>query len=1141
MRLHGPRLVLSATDVSNFLGCRHRTALDMAAAHGAREIRYDQDPLLELLWQKGAEHEQRYVDRLRSEGLTFVDLRSAPKILTATLAAMRDGVDIIVQGALGDDRWFGKPDIMWRVAKPGTSWAWSYEISDTKLARETKAGTILQLGLYSELLADIQGIRPEYFHVVTPDAIAPVKSYRVDDYAAYFRQTRASLLVETAADYEAMIAEYYPDPVDHCEICQWRTACASKRRADDHLSLVANITRGQRRELQAQSVETLTALASLPFPLEFKPKRGSPESYDRVIDQARLQLESRGKTPPLHELLAIEPNRGLCRLPEPSEGDLFLDLEGDPFGAGGEHGRDYLFGLARADGSYVARWAFDDADERQGFEWVMDTIAAAVREHPSMHVYHYAPYEPAAFKRLMGRYATRDRELDEMLRAGRFVDLYAVVRQGMRAGIERYSIKNLEPLYSFERTVPLFEANRGLKLVELALGIGVAHELPAEILRVVEGYNRDDCVSTLRLRNWLEQIRGEHVASGEEIPRAVLANGEPPEDVSDKEKKVAELRARLLEGVSEDHDDRDPEAQAKWLLAYMLDYHRREAKSTWWEYFRLCDMDVDELLDQRAAVAGLAFVDRVDEKKNKKTGKPTGTVTDRYSYPVQEMEIDAGDQVWMQDKKRFGVVAAVDRVARTIDVAKMTARRDVHPPAIFEFKVIGCEEQENALARIAEASIENFAAYGAARAMLSPREPRVTGGGFTSTPNESESDFAIRLAPRLDETTLAIQGPPGSGKTYIGARMICELVKQGKKVGVTATGHKVIRNLLDAVLEQAKQTGVDLRLGHKCDDDETAGEEGPIKLLRANPEALAALQSGEVNVLGGTAWMWSRPEFVQAAHVLFIDEAGQLALANAIAVSQGAKSVVLLGDPQQLEQPTKGSHPDGVDASALQHVLEKDKTIPKDRGIFLPVTRRLPPSICEFTSEIFYERRLTSLDGLMRQRLRGVGDLPSVGLAMVQTDHDGNKNYAPEEIDVVAGLVARLTAPGAGWINREGVEAQLTGADILVVAPYNAHVSRVAQRLDGTGVRVGTVDKFQGLEAPVVIYSMATSRPEDAPRGMEFLYSLNRLNVATSRAKCLAILVASPHLFEPECRSPRQMQLANALCRFREIATPIVM
>jgi uncharacterized protein len=393
----------------------------------------------------------------------------------------------------------------------------------------------------------------------------------------------------------------------------------------------------------------------------------------------------------------------------------------------------------------------------------------------------------------------------------------------------------------------------------------------------------------------------------------------------------------------------------------------------------------------------------------------------------------------------------------------------------------------------------------------------------------------------LDATVLAIQGPPGAGTTYTGGQMICDLVSAGKKVGITATGHKVIRNLLDAVAHEAEKRGQAVRLAHKhsADDeeDDEDGEHAPVTRVDDNAEALWLLASRELDVLGGTSWLWARPEFRKQVDVLFVDEAGQMSLANALAVSQAANSLVLLGDPQQLEQPQKGVHPEGVSVSVLQHMLGEHKTMPEERGVFLPETWRFGSAICRFTSELFYESKLrpTRRIDLERQRLSG-GPIEGAGLYLCELAHEGNRNASDEEAELVARLTERLLAAGSRWISSDGVVSPMTPADILVVAPYNAHVSRIAERVPAIAATVGTVDRFQGRQAPVAIYAMATSRPEDAPRGMEFLYSLNRLNVATSRAKCAAIVIASPRLFEPECKSPRQMQLANAHCRFREMA-----
>jgi uncharacterized protein len=1130
-------LVLSATDLANFLGCRHRTALDIAVAYGRRDRAFVDDPLLEALRKRGLDHEKRYVDLLRAGGGVVVDLASITdpdEQIKETREAMAKGVDVIVQGALADGPWLGRPDVMCRVSgKSSILGDWSYEISDTKLAKETKAGTLLQLGLYSELLGVVQETRPEYFHVITPNETNPKETYRVDDYAAYFRLVKAKMVASVVEGDEALARANYPEPVAPCAICQWAGDCTKRRHRDDHLSLVSGISRTQRHELVARGVSTVRDLAGLPLPIAFKPRRGSREGLARVREQARVQVESRGLAVPKYEFLPLQPERGFRRLPEPTPGDLFVDLEGDPMAT--EGGREYLFGVVRADGSYESAWALNERDERRGFEWLMDLVTTSMREHPAMHVYHYAPYEPSAFKRLMGRYATRERELDAMLRSGRFIDLYAVVHQGMRVGIERYSVKSLEPLYGFVRGVPLPEANRSLRRMEYALQMNLVAELDADVRPTIEGYNRDDCLSTLRLRDWLEVLRAERVGAGEDIPRAVLADGDPSPDVDERTRRVEALRARLLAGIPEVPGERDAEQQGRWILAYLLDYHRREDKATWWEYFRLCDLPEDELLDEREALSGMQFVERLGPAIGKK-GKPTRSIIDRYTFPEQEFDIDPDEGVKLQDHRAFGTVVAVDRARRTVDVRKGPSVAEVHPPAMFAFTHVSSDVMEDALGRIGESVASGGDAFGAARALLGRRAPRLRTTEFSRRAGESELDFALRICGELDATVLPIQGPPGAGKTHCGARLICALVRAGKRVGVTANSHKVIEHLLAKTAEAAEEVGVVVRLGHKNGDD--AGDaNGVIREFGKNEEALDALKNGEINVLGATSWLWARADATSSVDVLFVDEAGQLALANAVAVSQAANSLVLLGDPQQLEQPRKGSHPDGVGVSALDHVLGGLKTIPDDRGIFLPVTWRLSPAICDFTSELFYDGRLSARSELARSSLVGADGLPASGLAYVEVPHEGNRNVSDEEVEVVARVIQLLANDGVRWMDGAGEPRPFRENDVLVVAPYNAQVTRLAVRLAGTIARVGTVDKFQGQEAPVVIYSMAASRPEDAPRGMEFLYSLNRLNVATSRAKCLAIVVASPELFEPGCQTPSQMKLANALCRFRELAT----
>jgi hypothetical protein len=451
--------------------------------------------------------------------------------------------------------------------------------------------------------------------------------------------------------------------------------------------------------------------------------------------------------------------------------------------------------------------------------------------------------------------------------------------------------------------------------------------------------------------------------------------------------------------------------------------------------------------------------------------------------------------------------------------------------------VIGTKEQAESLYRVgdfvARCGLAGEGQYAAARDLLLRSPPRLAGEAIRLQ-GETALAAAIRIAPKLRAGVFPIQGPPGTGKTHIGARMICALVKSGAKVGITATSHKVIRRLLDEVLAAATEAGQTVRCMQKVSDAE---ENLPnLVFAKNNAEVFAALK-GSCDVAAGTAWLWSRAEALESVDVLFVDEAAQVSLANVLAVSQAAPSLVLLGDPRQLDQPMQGSHPEACGISALEYILDGRQTIGTEQGLFLGETWRLHPDICAFTSEIFYESRLTTVPGLERQVIRSTGRIQGSGLRYLPVEHKGNQNSSPEEGEAIARMVAEILAAKTTWIDRKGEERPVTLQDILIIAPYNAQVFDLKDRI--TGARIGTVDKFQGQEAPIVIYSMTTSTHADAPRGMNFLYSLNRLNVATSRAKALSVLVCSPALFEPECKTPEHMGMANAFCRYLELATRI--
>jgi len=904
------------------------------------------------------------------------------------------------------------------------------------------------------------------------------------------------------------------------------------------------VSRNQRKVLGGCGVSTVADLAKLVLPPKPKIGRIGDAALIRIREQARLQVQGREEGSLIYELIEdAEEGKGLGILPLPSPADLFLDLEANPYVF--DDGLEYLIGMAtlpaKSGGEpiYESLWALTRSEEKKAFEAFIAKVMEQWRKNPEMHIYHYAPYEPTAIKRLVGRHGTCVDEVDELLRAGVFVDLYRAVRQGIRASVESYSIKRLEPLYGFTRAVLLRDANVALQSFEAAMALGNGQKEIGDLLKIVEGYNRDDCVSALRLRDWLEDRRKELEAkNGRAMPRPAVQSGEASEKLSARLQEIRALAARLLAALPEGEAAWTDEHRACWLLAHMLEWHRREEKSSWWEYFRLCELSDEELQEDRNGLAGLAYVAEVDHIKR--------STVHRYRFPPQDHAIDRAHEVHdPRTGHSAGTVVALDDHNRTIDLKRGTASQVPHPTALVPFDIVGSTVLSDSLFRLASSVAEHGIAgagqFQPARELLLRQRPGVLGkfdGTLVGEDGQlTPSAKALVRSLARETSVLPIQGPPGSGKTFTGGRMIVELVSQGRRVGVTAASHKVVSTLLREVCSAAKQSGVRVRMIQKASEGDEC-DDASVIMAESNEAVLDALTKGTAQVAAGSAWLWAREEMANSVDVLFVDEAGQMSLANVLAASPSATSIVLLGDPQQLDQPQKGVHPPGADVSALSHLLNGRATIADDQGIFLTETRRLHPDVCAFTSEIFYEGRLVPRPENSQQRLNADDPLGATGLRFFPVEHTGNQNESPEEVERVEALVDGLLRAKTTWTNKEGKTNSLGLQDILIVAPYNAQVAALIERLPA-GARVGTVDKFQGQEAPLVLYSMATSTPEDASRGMEFLYSLNRLNVAVSRARCVAVIVASPALFQVQCKTPRQIELANAFCRYLEMARPV--
>jgi len=1104
LNLNG-RILLSPSDLNDFVECGHRTTLARQVALGERAKPHVADEGAKLLADKGMVHELEFLARVRDDGRDVVEIALGDTwdfdtAAAHTVAAMRAGADVIAQATFVDGRWRGRADFL--LKKPGLSnlGDWHYEALDAKLARAEKPTYVLQLCFYSDGIASVQGARPEHMHVFL--GVGETRTLRYDDFSAYYRRVRRR--------FESALASpdgTEPYPVEHCALCEFRGVCHDQWRAEDSLVLVAGVRRTQVAGLREARLPTLTALAHAAP--RTKVEHVEAYAFEKLRDQAALQLERRISGRLDWHRIDAEAGHGFEQLPRPSSGDVIFDIEGDPFWEPAQ-GLHFLFGILvreRHGWQYRPMWAHDRAGERRMFENFVDFIHARLAADPAMHVYHYGTYENAALKQLMGTYATREDAVDDLLRRGVLVNLHTVVRQGLRAGVESYSLKEVEGLVPYAR---LAEVRSGMGAV-LAYEQWMTARDDAALASIAE-YNEDDCRATLALRDWLF---AQHPI---DLPWL-----EPRPNVEDKEAEEAgaraELRSRLVEG--------EESGSPRWLAGELLEYHQREDRPVWWWFFERCDhMIADELLDDGESIAGLVSA-----------GSPVAdnrALIYPLAFPVQQHKFRPGDSPYdPATKKGAGTIVALDDIAGTLSLRRgAKLKHEPLPRALIPGGPYRTVAQRDALARLARSVLADDARYPALSDILARTSPRIRGREGCDAIQTIDIAEQRALTLSLDSSYLFIQGPPGTGKTWTGARLITELMRQGRRVGVTATSHKAIHNLLDEVGRAAEEEGLQFRGLKKSSDGNAESLYDRASITSASATEDFANAGPDTLLFAGTAWLFAHPDIDQAIDTLIIDEAGQVSLADALAMGTAARNVVLLGDPLQLAQVSQGSHPPGTGASVLEHLLGDEATVPARMGLFLERTRRMHPDVCRFVSEIVYDSRLQGIPELERMTTAF-----GTGLRFVPVAHAGNAAASTEEAAEVAARIASMI--GTTWTDRDGKAKPLQPSDFMVVAPYNAQVRKLREALLQArlpDVPVGTVDKFQGREAAIVFYSMATSTIDDIPRSLEFLFSRNRLNVAVSRAMCLAVIVASPRLLEAHARTIDQMRLVNALCRFVEIA-----
>jgi len=1156
-------LVFSASDLVAAATCEYQVLRKLDEKLGrSAPADFPKDAMLDRAATLGDIHEHKVLDTFVAEfgtwdpgtGRGVYDVVPAEAMDRTTLhakhaesiGALRSGADVVFQAAFFDGIFHGRSDFL---VKRGED---SYAVFDTKLARHAKVTALLQLAAYADQLLKA-GIMPDpTVTLVLGNGIH--SDHVLADILPVFRERRERFLDMTAGHIADVGPVDWGDPrYSACGRCDY---CAEQVLLHRDLLMVAGMRVSRRKKLIESGITTIDQLAAAPAD---RGGANGDSTFLRLREQARLQTGTGTPDGIVHYAdkkgeaksvgYTVLPDNTLGRLPAPDPGDIFFDFEGDPLwqDPAGVWGLEYLFGVVEnpvePGGTPVFRpfWAHTRAGEGQAFRDFLDYVAERRANYPGMHIYHYASYEKTALRKLSLSHVMGEAEVDDLLREGVLVDLYDTVRHSLRISENSYSIKKLEPLYMGEHLRSGDVTDAGASVVAYAnyctaRDNGQADEAAA-ILASISDYNEYDCLSTLELRNWLLGLAAERsIDVGAAVPESPA---EAAPDTAGYEAAPEEAALLGYLGTLAEEELQSDDGRAIALVAAAVGYHRREDKQYWWGHFDRLDKPVSEWEDTRDVFVAESAVVLQEWAKPGPRKNPVRTIR-LAGRAAEGSDFSAGRTFfrmygpplpeWLQEKDdASGLQSALGRSgwagteviesgeADGRDVVVIAERLprgatefSALPMALTPDRPIPTDGQKAALAQLATDLRDSLPEWlrDPALDLLRRRPPRLR--NLDALPAVAEGpdgyvDAITAAVVDLDHSCLAVQGPPGTGKTYVGSHVVARLVSQGWKVGVVAQSHAVVENMLRAAVEKA---GVDPRRVAKevkHDDPLPWQHRG-----KADVERLLSKPGGAL--IGGTAWtMTGNGVPPGSLDLLVIDEAGQFSLANTMAVSRAAQRLLLLGDPQQLPQVTQGKHPEPVDESALGWLSRDHHTLPPELGYFLATSWRMHPELCAAVSELSYDGRLHAAPPASARHLEG---LPP-GIDCVYVPHRGNSTSSVEEAaEVVRQVQAHL---GLRWDDpqEERGPRELGERDILVVAAYNAQVQLIRRELRAAGledVRVGTVDKFQGQEAPVVIVSMAASAAGEVPRGMEFLLSRNRINVAVSRGQWRAVVVRSPEL-----------------------------
>ena len=1058
---------------------------------------------------EGDKHELAYLKDLKKKfkvlELKKKDLSREDKI-KKTIDGMSKGVDIIHGGYLKSGQWVGEFDFL--VRKEGLKskfGKYGYEVIDTKNSSKTKPDHIIQIGMYTYQLENLQRILPEKMHIVLKDK--KKESFKINEVYEFFKSTKAT--------YEKFLSnglkKAYPDKCSFCEICDWQDVCKDKWVKDDHLNQVAGLNKIHIKKFKEAGIKTMTQLAQKKENSSIKDFR--PESSKKLISQAKLQFEFLKNKKMNFKFLEENKNKlkGFNLLPKSSNCDLFFDMESVPdYVYPG--GLEYLFGIYyEENGKQNSKffWAHNREEEKKSLVKFFEFTDKHFKKYPDAKIYHYASYEVNALSRLTSLHKVKNIEYDHYLHLEKFVDLFKVVRQGIQISEDSYSLKNIEKFYNFKRTGEVVKAEESEDVyVEWTLS------KQQKLLDQIENYNRQDCHSTFELRQWLLSIRPEY--SSWYVPS----------------KEEMELREHEIKFIEYDKKINKSKIQTnlKKIVSDILGYYRREAKPEWRLFFDRRNLSHEDLVEDAECIGDLRKIkEPVPEKKS---------YIYTYKFPEQEYKLREADQatianeLLLDQRSNAGKIVKIDAMERMVQL-----KRGVKSGTLPDNLSIGPSTPvrstglEASTYRYIDSLFDlNYKKYKALNEILSKEIPDIKtikkGDKITNSDNFLEEIPKTIL--NLDNSYLFIQGPPGTGKTFQVANAIIELIKKGKKIAVSGNSHKVIHNLLDKIEKIANEKNFSFKGLKKCsvDKEETVYKGEFITSSSNEKDFINALGSDDIKLFAGTKFHLCSNYYDRAVDYLFIDEAGQISLADVISIGTVAKNIILVGDQMQLGQPTKGTHPGESGKSILDYLLEEKDTIPEDKGIFLNKTYRLHPNLNSFISGNFYESRLLVDDVTKNRNIQFPKKyiIQKEGIYFISVNHLDNSQKSVEECQIIKKLYKEFL--GLEMTDLNDKKRKIKIDDILTISPYNVQVNYLKSELK-KDARIGTIDKFQGQEAPITIISMTSSDSESLPRNKEFFFDRKRLNVAISRAQCVSIIIFNPNLLLTSPKDVNQIRLLN--------------